>query len=58
MDTDRRSAHVHLTEKGIIAGQLHDKLQQKIARELTKALSESEKEIMVVLLNKAIQSFK
>ena len=57
-DVDRRSAHVHLTEKGRVAGQLHDKLQQNIARELTKSLTESEKEIMVVLLNKAIQSFK
>lgn len=57
-DVDRRSAHVHLTEKGLVAGQLHDKLHQKIARELTKTLSESEKEIMVVLLNKAMQSFK
>ncbi|MBN1951683.1 MAG: MarR family transcriptional regulator, partial [Bacteroidales bacterium] len=57
-DFDRRSAHVHLTEKGKVAGQLHDKLHQKIARNLTKGLSESEKEIMVVLLNKAMQSLK
>jgi DNA-binding MarR family transcriptional regulator len=55
-DTDRRSAHVHLTKKGIVAGQLHDKLHQNIAQNLTKTLTESEKDILVVLLNKAIQA--
>lgn len=57
-DTDRRSAHVHLTTKGLTAGQLHDKLHQSIAQKITKSLTESEKDIMVVLLNKAFQSFK
>jgi DNA-binding MarR family transcriptional regulator len=57
-DVDRRSAHIHLTNKGISAGQLHDRLHQNIAQRLTKFLTDSEKEIMLVLFNKAIQSFK
>jgi DNA-binding MarR family transcriptional regulator len=57
-DIDRRSAHIHLTSKGLTAGKLHDKLHQSIAQKLTKSLTESEKEIMVVLLNKAMQVFK
>ncbi len=56
-DTDRRSAHVHLTDKGVRAGQLHDTLHRDIASMLTSALSEQEKEIMVVLLNKAMVEF-
>lgn len=57
-DSDRRSAHVHLTEKGEKAAQIHTELHQKIASLLTKGLSESEKEILVVLLNKAVHSMK
>ncbi len=57
-DTDRRSAHIHLTSKGEIAGQLHDNLHQSISKRLTKNLTKSEKDIMVVLLNKAILSFE
>lgn len=55
-DNDRRSAHVHLTEKGEKAALLHSELHREITLRLTKDLTESEKEILVVLLNKAIQS--
>ena len=57
-DTDRRSAHVHLTKKGEEAGRLHEKIHNRFARLLTKNLSNSEKEILIVLLNKAVASFK
>lgn len=57
-DTDRRSAHVHLTPKGEIAAQLHHNLHHSIAQKLTSSLTESEKDILIVLLSKAIQSFQ
>jgi DNA-binding MarR family transcriptional regulator len=56
-DTDRRSAHVHLTSKGENAGQLHEKVHHAIAKQLSNNLTDSEKEILIVLLNKAIKSF-
>lgn len=55
-DNDRRSAHLHLTEKGIKASELHKELHQQFAKLLTKDLTESESGILVVLLNKAIKS--
>ena len=55
-DSDRRSAHVHLTEKGIRASELHAEAHTKFAKQLTKDLTESETEMLVVLLNKAINS--
>ena len=56
-DNDRRSAHVHLTEKGEKAAQVHTEVHEQIAKLLSKELTKSEKEILIVLLNKAIQSF-
>ena len=56
-DLDKRSAHVHLTEKGGSAGKLHENVHHTIAKQLCGNLTDSEKEILIVLLNKAIQSF-
>jgi DNA-binding MarR family transcriptional regulator len=56
-DLDKRSAHVHLTEKGKSAGKLHENVHHTIAKQLCGNLTDSEKEILIVLLNKAIQSF-
>lgn len=56
-DSDKRSAHVHLTEKGKEATLLHTNVHIHIMQQLTKDLTESEKAILVVLLNKAILSF-
>lgn len=56
-DNDRRSAHVHLTDKGEKAAQVHTEVHEEIAKQLSKELTVSEKEILIVLLNKAIQSF-
>lgn len=55
-DSDRRSAHVHLTEKGDKAAHLHVDVHKRFAKLLTKQLTGSEKEILEVLLNKAIKS--
>ena len=54
-DSDKRSAHLHLTQKGFHAAQLHERVHHDFADILTKELSPSEKEIMLVLLNKAIK---
>ena len=55
-DNDRRSAHVHLSKKGDKAAHLHTDLHMQFAKQLTDGLTESEKEILLVLLNKAILS--
>lgn len=55
-DSDRRSAHVHLTEKGDSAAHLHTDVHKQFADRLTKELTDSEKEILKVLLNKAVNS--
>jgi len=56
-DNDRRSAHVHLTEKGTSAALIHSKLHISIAQKLTQNLTQSEISILTVLLNKALESF-
>lgn len=55
-DHDRRTAHVHLTEKGEKAASLHTALHKQIANLLTEGMTESEKEILMVLLNKSVRS--
>lgn len=56
-DTDRRSAHLHLTDHGEEAGALHEKVHIKFAKLLTKNLSDSEIDILNVLLKKALRVF-
>lgn len=55
-DSDRRTAHLHLTEKGEKAAVLHEELHAKISDILVSDLTESEQEILIVLLNKAVRS--
>lgn len=55
-DSDRRTAHIHLTEKGEKAAGLHQELHIKISEMLVSDLTESEREILMVLLNKSVQS--
>lgn len=57
-DSDRRSAHVHLTVQGEKAASLHAALHQRISELLTKDMTDSEKAILIVLLNKSINSIK
>ena len=56
-DVDRRSAHLHLSELGEKAGALHEKVHMEFAKLLTKNLTESEIDILTVLLKKAIKVF-
>lgn len=55
-DNDRRTAHVHLTEEGEKAASLHTELHKRISELLTEEMTESEKEILIVLLNKSLKS--
>ncbi|RIH65270.1 MarR family transcriptional regulator [Mariniphaga sediminis] len=55
-DNDRRTAHVHLTEIGMKAASIHTDLHKRISELLTKDMTESEKEILIVLLNKSVKS--
>ena len=55
-DNDRRTVHVHLTEEGEKAASLHSELHKRISLLLTEEMTESEKEILIVLLNKSIKS--
>lgn len=55
-DNDRRSAHVHLTEEGEKAASLHTEMHKRIAGLLTEEMTESEQEILIVLLNKSFKS--
>lgn len=54
-DSDRRTAHVHLTQSGETAAALHVDLHKHISGLLTKDMTDSEKQILVVLLNKSIK---
>lgn len=55
-DSDRRSAHVHLTKKGEKLEQLHIKIHEKLADTLTKDLNNREKEILRIILDKSVES--
>jgi DNA-binding MarR family transcriptional regulator len=53
-DEDRRSAHLHLTEKGKLINQMHDYSHKRIAESLSRKLSREELEILTGLLNKIL----
>ena len=53
-DHDRRSAHVHITPRGETASLIHEKVHHSFAGLLAQNLSDEEKEMLIVLLNKAI----
>ncbi len=55
-DSDRRTAHIHLTEKGEIAAGLHENLHEKMAERFINRLSVSEQELLTELLSKAVNS--
>jgi DNA-binding MarR family transcriptional regulator len=55
-DNDRRTAHVHLTAEGEKAASLHTELHKRISELLTADMTDSEKEILIVLLNKSVKS--
>jgi DNA-binding MarR family transcriptional regulator len=51
-DEDRRSAHLHLTEKGNLIYQMHDYYHKHIAEFISRKLNKEELETLVGLLNK------
>jgi DNA-binding MarR family transcriptional regulator len=53
-DEDRRSAHLHLTEKGKLINQMHDYYHKRIAESFSRKLSNEELETLVGLLTKAL----
>lgn len=53
-DEDRRSAHLHLSEKGKLINQMHDYSHKRIAESLSRKLNREELEILVGLLNKIL----
>lgn len=50
-DEDRRSAHIHLTEKGKLINLMHDYAHKRIAESITKKLDDNEQKILIKLLN-------
>lgn len=53
-DEDRRSAHLHLTEKGKLINQMHDYYHRKIAESFSKKLSSNELRTLIELMNKVL----
>jgi len=53
-DEDRRSAHLHLTEKGKLINQMHNYAHKRIAESLCKKLNKDELNSLVVILNKVL----
>ncbi len=51
-DTDRRSAHLHLTEKGNLINKMHDYAHRRIEESILKKLSKEETELLIELLEK------
>jgi len=52
-DEDRRSAHLHLTEKGKVINYMHDEAHKQMAKLITNNLEIIEQEELVNLLEKA-----
>lgn len=55
-DRDRRTAHVHLSGEGEKAASLHAEMHKRISALLTGEMTASEEEILIVLLNKSVDS--
>lgn len=53
-DADRRSAHLHLTEKGKLINQMHDYAHKRIAELFSKKLNNDEIKTFEVLLTKVL----
>jgi DNA-binding MarR family transcriptional regulator len=51
-DKDRRSAHLHLTEKGKLINQMHDYSHKRISEYFSRKLSSEELETLIGLLSK------
>jgi len=54
-DEDRRSAHLHLTEKGKQINEMHDFAHKKMAEIISNNLQENEIEQLKILMAKALK---
>jgi DNA-binding MarR family transcriptional regulator len=54
-DADRRSQHIHLTEKGHLINGMHDYAHGKIAEYMRRNLNDDELKQLVRLLGKVVQ---
>jgi len=50
-DEDRRSAHLHLSEKGKLINQMHDYAHKRIAESISNKLNNEEVECLVKVFN-------
>lgn len=57
-DADRRSFHLHLTEKACQAAQAHQRVHEQIAHFLARSLDESELEALGRLLTKLLNQLE
>lgn len=53
-DEDRRSAHLHLTEKGKLINQMHDYYHKRIAESFSRKLNREEMDTLIGLLTKVL----
>lgn len=53
-DEDRRTAHIHLTEKGNLINQMHDYAHKRIAESFSRKLNSTELVTLVGLLKKVL----
>lgn len=54
-DEDRRSAHLHLTEKGKLINQMHEYAHKRIAELILRKLNEDELKSLEELLTKVLE---
>lgn len=54
-DDDRRVAHIHLSKKGELVNELHDRVHQKFAALFSKKLNSSELKTLILYLNKVVR---
>lgn len=57
-DADRRTAHLHLTEKGKLINQMHDYAHKRIAETINRKLDKTELAQLVNLLSKVLSEEK
>jgi len=53
-DEDRRSAHLHLTEKGKLINTMHEYAHKRIAESITRKLNQEEQEQFIFLMEKIL----
>ncbi|MBK6964609.1 MAG: MarR family transcriptional regulator [Bacteroidales bacterium] len=54
-DEDRRSAHIHLTEKGNLINQMHNYAHKRIAESITRKLNSEELECLIRVFTTALK---